>query len=323
MASLKNRMESTLYNMYRLGKSQRKDQDPQHLHIHSQGTLTTYLRQVSLYADWLKAHGVKSRAKEIEATAYIQEYLDDLTAQGKSPYTIHTAAAAICKALGTSMGDYRKPLRDSAPRKGRQEATSMAERHDGDMDDARYQRLVSFARVVGLRRAEYAQLQGRDLVCRDGRYYVHVLRGKGGREQWQLIDQADVLTVKACFSDVAPDELVFSAEDMKNKLNLHLLRREQAQEMYRRYVQRMEENPAYREHLIQELKRAFLAAGKDWRKSKDMRRLDTPYFTRRAIRRDMSAHDRALKYDRVALLATSVFHLAHWRVDVTVANYMR
>lgn len=323
MASLKNRMESTLYNMYRFGKGQRKDQDPQHLHIHSQGTLTTYLRQVSLYADWLKAHGVKSRAKEIEATAYIQEYLDDLTAQGKSPYTIHTAAAAICKALGTSMGDYRKPLRDSAPRKGRQEATSMAGRQDGDMDDARYRRLVDFARVVGLRRAEYAQLQGKDLVCRDGRWYIHVLRGKGGREQWQLVDTEDVPIIRACFAGIAPDELVFSREDMTNKLNLHRLRREQAQEMYSRYVARMEEDPAYRQELIQDLKQAFAAAGKDWRKSKDMRRLDTPYFTRRAVRRDMEANDRSLCYDRVALMATSVFHLAHWRGDVTVANYMR
>lgn len=199
----------------------------------------------------------------------------------------------------------------------------MAERHDGDMDDVRYQRLVAFAKVVGLRRAEYARLRGQDLVCRDGRYYVHVLRGKGGREQWQLIDDDDVPIVKACFSGVAPDELVFSAEDMKNKLNLHLLRREQAQEMYSRYTQRMEESPTYRQELIRTLKQAFAKAGKDWRRSKDMRRLDTLYFTRRAIRKDMAVNSRALRYDRVALMAVSVFHLAHWRADVTVANYMR
>lgn len=323
MASLKNRMESVLHNMYRQGRGMPKGQDPQHQYIHSQMTLKTYLQQVNLYADWLRDHGVKSRAKENEAVAHIQEYLDDLAARNKSPYTIHTAAAAICKALGESMGDYHKPLRDSAPHKGREEPASMEGRHDGDMDDVRYQRLVGFARVVGLRRAEYAQLLGRDLVCQDGRYYVHVVRGKGGREQWQLIDSEDVLIVQACFSGVAPDELVFPAEDMKNKLNLHLLRREQAQEMYRRYVQRMEENPTYRQELIQELKRAFAAAGKDWRKSKDMQRLDVDYYTRRAVRRDMAAHDRALRYDRVALMATSVFHLAHWRADVTVSNYMR
>lgn len=199
----------------------------------------------------------------------------------------------------------------------------MAGRQDGDMSDARYQRLVDFARVVGLRRAEYAQLRGRDLVCRDGRYYVHVLHGKGGREQWQLIDKEDVPIVQACFAGIDLDELVFSTEDMKNKLNLHLLRREQAQEMYLRYVERMEENPTYRQELTQALKQAFADAGKDWRKSKDMRRLDTPYFTRKSIRRDMAANARALHYDRVALMAVSVFHLAHWRADVTVANYMR
>lgn len=323
MASLKNRMESTLHNMYRQGKGMRKQDDPQHLYIHSQGTLTTYLRQVDLYATWLKARGVKSRAKEAEAVAHIQEYLDDLKTQGKRPATIHTAAAAACKALGQRMEDYRKPLRTAAPRKGRETAISMDGRNDGDMDNPRYQRLVRFAQVVGLRRAEYAQLRGRDLVVRGGKCYVHVVKGKGGREQWQLIDEADVPIVQACFQGVAQDELVFQREDMANKLNLHRLRREQAQEMYARYVERMEADPDYREQLIEEIKQSFRAAGKDWRKNKDMQRLELPYFTRKAIRADMRANGRALRYDRVALMAVSVFHLAHWRADVMVANYMR
>ena len=29
-----------------------------------------------------------------------------------------------------------------------------------------------------------------------------------------------------------------------------------------------------------------------------------------------------LEYDRMALMMTSVFHLSHWRNDVTVINYM-
>lgn len=323
MASLKNRMESTLYNMYRMGKGQPKNLDPEHKYIHSQGTLTTYLQQVDLFAGWLKAHGVKSRAKEAEAVSHIQEYLDDLEAQGKRPATIHTAAAAVCKALGQRMEDFRKPLRTAAPAKGRKTAPSMEGRHDGDMDDPRYQRLVSFAQVVGLRRAEYAQLRGRNLVVRDGKHYVHVSKGKGGREQWQLIDEMDVPVVQACFRGIKPDELVFQKEDLTNKLNLHKLRREQAQEMYARYVDRMEDNPAYREELTQEIKETFAAAGKDWRKNKDMQRLHIPYHTRKAVRADMRGKGRAVRYDRVALMAVSVFHLAHWRADVTVANYMR
>lgn len=323
MASLKNRMESTLYMMYRQGKGMPKQNDPQHLYIHSQGTLTTYLRQVGLFAAWLKAHGVKSRAKETEAVAHIQTYLDDLEAQGKRPATVHTAAAAVCKALGQRMEDYRKPLRTAAPKKGRETAASMNGRNDGDMDDPKYQKLVHFARVVGLRRAEYAQLRGRDLVVKDGKHYVHVAKGKGGREQWQLIDEADVPVVRACFAGIAPDELVFQREDLANKINLHRLRREQAQEMYARYVERMEEDPTYREELIREMKETFKAAGKDWRRNKDMQRLDLPYFTRKAIRADMRDKGRAVRYDRVALMAVSVFHLAHWRADVTVCNYMR
>ena len=33
-------------------------------------------------------------------------------------------------------------------------------------------------------------------------------------------------------------------------------------------------------------------------------------------------HDRPTTYDRVALMAVSTLHLAHWRLDVTVINYL-
>lgn len=29
-----------------------------------------------------------------------------------------------------------------------------------------------------------------------------------------------------------------------------------------------------------------------------------------------------MEYNRLALMAVSVFHLSHWRLDVTVTNYM-
>ena len=33
-------------------------------------------------------------------------------------------------------------------------------------------------------------------------------------------------------------------------------------------------------------------------------------------------HGLPVKYDRLAVMAVSIFHLSHWRCDVTVANYL-
>lgn len=93
--------------------------------------------------------------------------------------------------------------------------------------------------------------------------------------------------------------------------------------MYRSYVQRMKADPNYRAQLLYEVREAFLRAGEDWRTNRDMRRIHTPYFCRSGVRSSMEANGRAIRYDRLALMAVSVFHLAHWRADVTVKNYMQ
>ena len=54
-----------------------------------------------------------------------------------------------------------------------------------------------------------------------------------------------------------------------------------------------------------------------------MRRINSPYICRGSIRRNMMQNGRPIRYDRLALMAVSVFHLAHWRADVTVAHYFR
>ena len=85
----------------------------------------------------------------------------------------------------------------------------------------------------------------------------------------------------------------------------------------------MEADPTYRAQLLAEVRAAFERAGEDWRRNPDMRRINSPYICRGSIRRNMMQNGRAIRYDRLALMAVSVFHLAHWRADVTVAHYFR
>ena len=326
MANIKHKMQSTLQGLYQKGRGMKKKSDPTHQYIHSKITLQTYLAEVERYAKWLKDQGIKMRCSEQEAAEQVPRYLQGLAQTGRSPSTIHTAAAALCKALpgtGLAMADLPHPRRTHAPRKGRAAAPSLRKRSDADQLNPKYRRLVDFAKVVGLRRDEYRNLRGRDLTHIDGHAYVIVEQGKGGKMQYQRIDDVDAPLVESYFVGLEPDDPVFLHDEMKNKINLHRLRREHAQEMYRRYCSRLEADPDYRGQLLREIKEAFRRAGQDWRRNPDMRRLATPYVCRGCVRRSLDGAGRAVAYDRLALMAVSVFHLAHWRAEVTVKNYMQ
>lgn len=326
MANIKHKMQSTLHGLYQKGRGMKKKSDPTHQYIHSKITLQTYLAEVERYAKWLKDQGIKMRCSEQEAAEQVPRYLQGLAQTGRSPSTIHTAATALCKALpgtGLAMADLPHPRRTHAPRKGRAAAPSLRKRSDADQLNPKYRRLVDFAKVVGLRRDEYRNLRGRDLTHIDGHAYVIVEQGKGGKMQYQRIDDVDAPLVESYFVGLEPDDPVFLHDEMKNKINLHRLRREHAQEMYRRYCSRLEADPDYRGQLLREIKEAFRRAGQDWRRNPDMRRLATPYVCRGCVRRSLDGAGRAVAYDRLALMAVSVFHLAHWRAEVTVKNYMQ
>lgn len=313
----KHGMESHLHMLYREGKGMPKLEDPDHRWIHSRCTLNNYLRAARRFAKWLREQGYKSGLPMAEAIQHIQEYLDFLVARGLAPSTIHTEAAAVCKALGVHMKDYRYPKRITPPTKGR-DPERIAEMEA----NPKFAEIIPFVGAVGIRRAEYLDLRGRDLVYRNSRCFVHVAQGKGGKEQYQLIDDGDIPTVEARFIGLGPDDPVFAPRELRG-LNLHHYRRVHGREMYASYVARMEENPNYRQELIAEIKHAFTRGGRNWRTNYDMQRLDTPYRVQGGVRADMLAKGLPIKYDRVALMAVSVFHLSHWRCDVTVQHYMR
>ena len=325
MSNLENSLRTELFNQYAAGKGTSHASDPDHLTIHSTVTLDNDLKIVSRYTGWLKERGIPSRIKPAAAAAYVQAYLDDLEARGLSPDSIHTIVFALLRAFrstGLKSENLNYPQRKSAPTKGRTSRDPDDYRPDADPDNPKFARLVTFARAVGIRRAEYAALKGKDIEVVNGTMYVLVQRGKGGRKQRQRIAKKDAELVKSYFSDIAPDEFVFTKEELRNKINLHKIRREYAQGLYADLVASMAADPNHREELIKEIKDAFAQAGEDWRKTSDMLKLDQPYRTRGNIRAELEEKGLPTTFDRVALMYVSVFTLAHWRCDVTVKNYM-
>ena len=172
-----------------------------------------------------------------------------------------------------------------------------------------------------------------DLVQRGNSWYVRVRNGKGGKEQFQLVLPEDVPAVKAVFKGVAADQEVFSREEMANKINLHGIRATHAKDCYHHYADMIEKHPEVAEKLRSTLlsrwdeghERLKNSNPKAWKaqREKFVRDMDDrPYLLRGDNLRKAEALGIPTAYNRLALMCVSVFHLSHWRLDVTTTNYL-
>lgn len=289
-------------------------------------TVTAYKKDCKLFAAYCKNHGVKrpdqlqGREKEL-----LQEYEKELEAAGYSPATIHRRLAAPCKATGINMNEIEKPKRTAgkiirsrnpdANKQGRIEAT-----------EARYNRLIRFQNAVGIRRAELSKLTGSDLVIDEMGYLcVYVKSGKGGKTQLQRILPEDEGTVLEIFQAADPGQKLFSKEEMQNKIDLHGIRREHAQKAYKYYADRLKNEPGYKQQCQQEL---MVRYNERHRPGASRQRFiaditnEQPYKLRGENRQKAIEQSKKTEYNRLALMMVSVLHLSHWRLDVTITNYL-
>lgn len=251
-----------------------------------------------------------------DCPSHLQDYSDWLVAQGYSPNTVHKYLAGVSRAFDVPLEYISKLRRVVANNTHSRGVKAVDSRSDSQREAS--PRLYDFALAVGIRRAEYKHLRGDDLVVDESGYpCVRVRRGKGGKYQEQRIAQEDEHFVRSFFD--GSKNKVFSQEEMKNKLDLHHLRAMRAQRAYKDYLARLETDSDYRAQLTEEVRRRWVRlCSKKW----DPKRAEGNYCIRGNSRRLALAHGLPIKYDRLAVMAVSVFHLSHWRCDVTVANYL-
>ena len=284
-----------------------------------------YRNHAIKFANWCKEqYGCRMLD---ECSTHVQDYADFLVAQGKSPSTIHTYLAGICRICGVPLADIQKPIRVVAENT-RSRGTKAV---DGRADSSREAspRLYDFACIAGIRRAEYLHLTPEDLVEDDfGNPCILVRKGKGGKRQLQRILPEELPAIKVVFDAPADEQHLFSRDELKNKIDLHHLRAQRAQKMYRYYLDRIETETGYRAQLISEIRHIW-EQDDEARKSNGYRakrwsdmKVTGNYILRGNNRKLAKKHGLPLQYDRLALLAVSIFHLSHWRHDVTVANYL-
>ena len=157
--------------------------------IQNKKTGTAYKKHIKSFSKWAREHGY--RRPEQVTRDVIQEYEQHLegSPKGYSPATIHAYLSPVCSAANVNMEEIRKPKRTagSIVRGRRQNAdgqeVSRNRQGDRQASSPKYSRLVALQRATGIRRSELARLTGADLVERGNSLYVHVRKGKGGKEQ--------------------------------------------------------------------------------------------------------------------------------------------
>ena len=284
-----------------------------------------YKKHALKYVAWAKSI---YRCKTLDdCKEHIQDYSNYLTASGKTPSTTHTYLVGICRVLDVPLEDINKPIRIVAKNTRSRGAKAVDERKDADREAS--PRLYDFASIVGIRRNEYLHLRPDDLVVDDfGNPCILVRKGKGGKQQLQRILPEELPAIQEVFQHPADEQHLFSKAELSNKIDLHHLRALRAQRMYKYYLEHIQSEKGYREQLISEIKHTW--------EGDDETRMENGYRPKRwkdcKVNGNyvLRGHNRELalktglpvSYDRLALLAVSIYHLAHWRHDVTAANYL-
>lgn len=302
------------------------------LDVNDHDTEKTYKRGINRFVNWINNQGMKYTVdiKDIEndprdaMRQVIQQYEKYLEDECYSASTIHTYLAPVCKGLCINMADINKPRRSAGLIKRSRDVTANAQ-GKAEAEKEEFERLVNVQRALGIRRSELARLTGGDLIKTKNRgMYVRVRRGKGGKYQLQRVLPQHEKTIDRIFKDVGKDENVFSRREMSNKIDLHGMRADVAKEAYDYYSERIKNDSGYADELRAAIYDRYEKYNRNedyetWRATWDR---PDPYVLRGENRINAISHNRPTEYNRLAMMAVSVFHLSHWRLCVTAVNYL-
>ena len=201
-------------------------------HIYSHNTLRSYTKHCVQFVRWARQNapeGHKLRTLE-DCRPYAAEWLQSRIDAGLSAYTIKLEAAALCKLYGCTAADLGLPSTPTRHRANITRSRGTAVR-DTDFSEERNQEIISFCKCTGLRRRELATIRGTDLVWgADGKAYIHVIHGKGGRERDAVVLDNDPEIITRM--QAAGDDLVWPR--IPSHMDVHGYRADYATALYNR-----------------------------------------------------------------------------------------
>ncbi|MEW6146333.1 MAG: tyrosine-type recombinase/integrase [Thermodesulfobacteriota bacterium] len=194
--------------------------------IFSLETMASYRKQSIAFVQWAKQnHNCRWLA---EARLFADQYLLHKLNQGHSAWTLQLTRAALRKLyqdpqLGCNVS---LPIRHKDEIKRSRGPKLM----DKKFSLTRNRDLVDFCCATGLRRHELRTLQVDDVYFADGRTWVFVAQGKGGRPRTVPVLQAMQERVKEIISTKRADEKVFLRIPIR--ADIHGYRRHYANALY-------------------------------------------------------------------------------------------
>lgn len=149
----------------------------------------------------------------------------------------------------------------------------------------------------------------------------------------QYILPKDIALVKQTFSGIGENEPVFSDTEMNNQINLHALRAQHSRDSYFYYLNKTQQSPKIKQALKnllierweeghQKLKNESQSKYERQRRNFIYDLRDEAYILRGSNKSKAVAYGMPIVYNRLALMAVSVLNLSHWRLSVTVTNYI-
>ena len=241
--SLVRQIQDTLWDKCAMGQSkhQAKADGTAQEHIYSYNTYRTYMRHCNYFIAWARQHapeGHKPRSLK-DCRPYAAEWLQSRIDAGLSAYTVKLEAAALCKLYGASAEDLDLPRTPKRHRADISRSRGTAVR-DADFSTSRNQEIISFCRCTGLRRRELATIRGTDLCWgADGKAYIHVTPGKGGRERDAVILDNDPEVIARMQS--AGDDLVWPR--IPSHMDVHGYRADYATALYQQVARDIDTIP--------------------------------------------------------------------------------
>ena len=229
--SLKQQVDKTLRSMLAIGCSKHADKATGETadKIYSYGTLKAYQQQCIAFAVYCKnKHKVKNLA---DCRQYVNEYLQYNIDKNYSAYTIKLQASALAKLFHCSTKEFipTPPRVRKNIKRSRLAVTRDGRYRDGINDD-----FIKFCKCTGLRRREITALKGSALREADGKYYIYVSNGKGGRKRMsEVVGSPEDIAFVINMMKTSGERKVF---DRIPDIDIHSLRAEYAKSVYEKYA---------------------------------------------------------------------------------------
>lgn len=261
MKTLKQTLRNNLYNQNMQGNSKHSVKvasnhkaTEQVVGIYSIKTMQTYLQVANEYGNWLKEQGIKRPEDYDIAKSMTRDYLEYRDAQGLSAWTINRDRAALSKIFGERI-EYDTTTRTKDITRSRYECEY--EKHYNP--NGKYKHLFDFCKATGLRRHEVEQIKPTDLKERDGRYFVVVQQGKGGKHRESFVLPQYQKQVLELFKNRQGEEKLF--DKVPRNIDIHSLRGQYAKGVYNHILDNKEDKDFLRADYNCKLKGTYYMRG--------------------------------------------------------------